>query len=87
MLVVEVASDSSAQTDAREKRAAYLQLPSLRAYWIVQQSSMTVETWLRDEQGKISVERAGHPNATLSVPTLEIAPIALADIYTGTDIA
>lgn len=41
--IIEVLSESTADTDRREKRAAYLALPSLRGYAVVDPDQRTIE--------------------------------------------
>ena len=50
-ILVEVLSPSTASVDLREKRLVYGRLPSLRTYLIVDQDSLFVRYWRRDEQG------------------------------------
>ena len=50
-LVVEVLSPSTASIDLREKRVAYLGLPSLQAYVIADAESRHVEIWQRGGEG------------------------------------
>ena len=51
-LVVEVTSPSTARVDRGEKRDAYLAIPSLRAYLIVDHRYRRVEWHLRDADGE-----------------------------------
>jgi Uma2 family endonuclease len=49
VIVVEVLSPSSALRDRREKAAAYVRLPSLRAYVVVDPDQPRVEVYQREE--------------------------------------
>ena len=51
-LVVEVTSPSTKDIDRREKMLAYRQIPSLKAYLVVDQEMMRVERYWRDESGR-----------------------------------
>ncbi len=92
-LIVEVLSDSTASTDRREKLASYQKLPSLRAYWIVSQSEQRVEVWSRAESSLGLSGRAAWRSmdyvAGQSIPdaALDDAPVPLATLYAGTDLA
>jgi Uma2 family endonuclease len=79
-LVAEVTSPSTRATDRREKLDAYLKLPSLRQYLVVDQRRKhvvwytradEVSEWLRDE-----IEGDGE----ISIPVLDTR-VAMADIY------
>lgn len=50
-LVVEVTSPSSLRIDRYEKMLAYRQIPSLRAYLIIDQDQRSVEHYRRDSEG------------------------------------
>ncbi len=85
-LVVEVLSQSTAETDRREKLVAYRKLPGLRAYWIVSQDEQRVEVHERDATGQ---QRATAYSKGEAIPAdwLGGEPITLARIYAGTDLA
>ncbi len=85
-LIVEVLSESTAQTDRREKRIAYQRLPGLRAYWIVSQDEMRAEVHLRDAQGGWGT-RLCSAGDLLPTQGLTAADLPLAAAYTGTDLA
>lgn len=85
-LVVEVLSESTAAIDRREKLVAYQKLGSLRAYWIVSQSEQRVEVHSRDASGRWQALAYGLGEA-LPVDGLGLAPMALATVYAGTDLA
>ncbi len=75
----EIISESTRQIDEREKRSAYLQLPSLEAYVRIEQGrpeavveSRTLEGWKRER----IIGEAG----VIRLPTLEIE-LPLAELY------
>jgi Uma2 family endonuclease len=79
-LVVEVLSPSTATTDRREKRLAYLALPSVQAYLLVDADSRRVEHVQRHEQGFVDGLLVEHEQLVLpcGVHTLSLS---LDDIY------
>ena len=85
-LIVEVLSESTAQTDRREKRAAYQRLPGLRAYWIISQDEQRAELHLRDADGSWGT-RLCSAGERLPAPGLLSADFPLGAAYTGTDLA
>jgi Uma2 family endonuclease len=52
VLIVEVASPTTAVTDRREKLLAYQKIASLREYIIVSQSEARIEVYRRDRNGR-----------------------------------
>ena len=84
-LVVEVLSDSTMETDRREKLAAYRKLPGLRAYWIVSQVEQRVEVHARDAAGQWRASDCGRGDA-IPAAWLNGDDIALVGLYAGTDI-
>ncbi len=50
-ILVEVLSPTTASVDLREKYLEYTRLPSLRTYLIVDQDTLFVRHWWRDEEG------------------------------------
>ena len=80
-LIVEVTSSSTAATDRREKRMAYLHIPSLRGYLIVDQESRRVEHHIRLDSGAW-VEQVHIGEGELYVPCPS-AHMTLAEIYAG----
>ncbi len=85
-LIVEVLSESTVQTDRREKRAAYQRLPGLRAYWIISQDEQRAELHLRDADGSWGT-RLCSAGERLPAPGLLAADFPLAAAYAGTDLA
>ena len=80
-LLVEVVSPGTASIDRREKLLVYRELPTLRAYFIVDQDTQRVERHFRGDDGVW--QRADHvTDGTVPVPCLD-TELALADIYRG----
>ena len=84
LLVVEVASDSTAGIDRREKLVAYQRLPGLRAYWIVSQTERQVEVHERDATGAWTARGF---TANDALPVVDSESLPLERLYAGTDIA
>ncbi len=81
-LIVEVTSPSTEATDRREKMLAYRNIPSLRAYLIVDQRQMRVERHWHDETGRWWNAEAVGSDGILPVPCPE-TEIPLPRIYEG----
>lgn len=80
-LLVEVIAPDTREIDRREKVAFYLNIPSLKAYLLVEENRPVVERFFRDEEGKWGLaahfETGSHP-----VPCPEMR-LSLAEIYEG----
>lgn len=79
-LLVEVLSPSTTRTDTGEKLAAYRELPSLQAYWIVEATWRCVHRHWRDADGVWQVEDVTG-DAVLPVPCLTAATLTLHNVY------
>lgn len=80
-LIVEVLSPTTAQTDRREKLAAYKKFPSLQAYLIISQDERKVGRHFRDENDDWwQAEIVGEGNVPIPCPKTELS---LAEIYEG----
>ncbi|WP_439816781.1 Uma2 family endonuclease [Zavarzinia sp. CC-PAN008] len=77
-LLVEVASESTERLDRTEKRDAYLKLPSLRYYLLVEQASRSVTLMRRQVIGFDSLLAEGAE--AVSLPDLGIT-LSLDEIY------
>lgn len=89
LLIVEVASESTAGIDRREKLTAYQRLPGLRAYWIVSQDEQRVELHERDATGRWQAN-AYVGGDSLPLPGADSSaaePVLLNQLYAGTDVA
>ena len=81
-LIVEVTSPSTEATDRREKLLAYRNIPSLRAYLIVDQHQMRVERHWPDETGRWWDAVPVGSDGLVPVPCPEVE-IPLPRIYEG----
>ena len=52
-------SESTRRIDEQEKRAAYLSIPTLNAYVLVEQDRPAATVWRRSEQGFVREDYAG----------------------------
>ncbi len=78
-VIVEVISESTRRTDEQEKREAYLNLPSLHAYIILEQNCAAATVWRRISSG-FKRERWEGMDATVPLPEIEAA-LPLAEVY------
>lgn len=80
-VLIEVLSDSTRRTDQTEKKDAYLTIPSLEAYILLEVDSPAAIVYRRSEAG---FGREIHKGLDASIPleTIE-ASLALADIYSS----
>ena len=83
VLVVEVLSASTKRTDEGEKREAYLTIPSLCLYLLVDPDLPQVVVFRRTDQG-FAREVWSHKEAMIPLPELKVE-LPLADIYDGLD--
>lgn len=83
VLVVEVLSASTKRTDEGEKREAYLTIPSLCLYLLVDPDLPQVVVFRRTDQG-FAREVWSHKEAVIPLPELKVE-LPLADIYDGLD--
>ena len=67
VVIVEIVSPSTRRTDEQEKRAAYFHLPSLRAYVLIDQQSVSATVWRRGDTGFVPrrLPRAAAPFSRL----------------------
>ena len=81
-LLVEVLSPSTEATDRREKLMVYRQIPTVKAYLVVDQDRRRVERHFRDEAG--IWHRADLVDEDrFTVPCPPVAELALTEIYEG----
>ncbi len=78
-VVVEVASNSTRRTDSREKLEAYLLVPTLNVYIMIEQDEAAAVVWRRGEMGFAREVYAGL-DAIIELPEIE-ARLALAKVY------
>jgi Uma2 family endonuclease len=80
-VVFEVLSRATRRIDETEKKDAYLQIPTLEAYVMLEQESVAVQIFRRSSNGFIREVYKG-PDAVISFPTLGIK-VPLSEIYEG----
>ncbi len=78
-VIVEVVSESTRRTDEQEKLEAYLTIPTLRTYVLLEQNRAHATIWRRAEQGFIR-ETAQGLNAVISFDEIGVR-LPLADVY------
>lgn len=82
-VVVEVVSRRTRRTDEGEKKDAYVTIPSLAAYLIVEQETASVAVFRRTEQGFV---RELFTGLDVIIPLQEIeTDLPLAEIYDGVE--
>ncbi len=82
-VLVEVLSDSTRRIDEGEKKDAYLTIPSLCAYVLVEQETATVVVFRRTEHGFI---REIHQGLDAVIPLGEIdIELPLAEVFDGVE--
>ncbi len=82
-VIVEVLSRKTRRTDEGEKKDAYLTIPSLSLYLLVEQETAAVIAYRRTEQGFV---REVYADADAVIPMAEIGTeLPLAEIYDGVD--
>jgi Uma2 family endonuclease len=82
--IVEVLSSRTRRTDEGEKRQAYLTIPSLRLYLLVEQDSAEVVVLRRAEQGFLREVHQGL-TAVIAMPELD-CELPLEEIYERVDV-
>lgn len=83
LMLFEVVSPSTRRTDEGEKKDAYLTIPSLNVYMLVQQNTAAVVVHRRTEQGFVREVYAGL-DAIIPLPEIA-AELPLAEIYEGVE--
>jgi Uma2 family endonuclease len=80
VLILEVVSDSTREIDRREKRAAYLQMPSVLEYVIVEQKNMLVEIHRRQPDGRWLTHFYNCPKEKFEFVSVDLK-LTVADVY------
>jgi Uma2 family endonuclease len=80
-LIFEVVSDSTRRIDEQEKRAAYLAIPTLNAYVLIEQDRPVATVWRRTGQGFVREDYAG-ADAVIAFGEIP-ASITLGDLREG----
>jgi Uma2 family endonuclease len=81
--IFEVMSEATRRIDEGEKKDAYLTIPSLGAYVLLEQDRPAVIVYRRTEQGFHREVYTG-PNATIPLHEIEVE-LPMADIYEGVE--
>ncbi len=81
-VIFEVLSESTARTDTGEKRMAYLTIPTLEAYVLVDSERREVTVW-RQRSGQWGPEVLTAPDATLEFASASCS-LSVGEIYEGT---
>ena len=84
-IIVEVLSESTEQTDRREKALAYRQVPSVQIYVLIEQDRIAATVLRRAEDGWSSEELIG-PDAVLRMEPIDFE-IPLQTLYQRTRLA
>lgn len=82
-VVFEVLSQTTRRIDGGEKRDAYLKIPSLWAYVMLEQDSAAAVVYRRSEQGFVREVYSGK-EAVIQLPEVE-CELPLADVYEGVE--
>ena len=80
IVLVEVLSPSTAQTDYNEKLTEYTQIDSLQAYLLISQDTPKVERFLRAESGQWLYDYALGLDSQITVPPVDCT-LALSALY------
>lgn len=81
VIVFEVVSESTRRIDEQEKRAAYLEIPTLGAYVLIEQDRPAATVWRRTAQGFVREDYAG-TDAVVTFGEID-ARITLGDLREG----
>ena len=79
VVIVEVLSESTRRVDEGEKKDAYLSIPSLAVYLLVEQDAQTILAFRRTEQGFV---REVYTEGAVPLPEIE-TELPLAEVYEG----
>ncbi len=85
VVLFEVLSPNSRRVDEGEKKDAYLTIPSLSVYALIESASAAVVVFRRTEQGFVREVYDGL-GATVPLPEIE-AELPLAEVYDSVDLA
>jgi Uma2 family endonuclease len=83
-LVVEVTSRSTRRIDRGEKLDAYLNMPSLRGYIVIEQTRRHMTAYLRDADGEWFREEAISAGS-IQLPCLDVS-LSVAEVYEGVNL-
>jgi Uma2 family endonuclease len=82
-VIVEVLSRATRRIDGGEKKDAYLMIPTLAVYLLVEQESAAVVAFRRTEQGFVREVYAGR-SAVIPLPEVE-AELPLVEVFEGVE--
>lgn len=82
-VIFEVLSESTARTDTGEKRMAYLTIPTLEAYVLVDSDRREVTVWRQRDGGQWGPEVLTASEATLEFTSASCS-LSVGEIYEGT---
>ena len=82
VVIIEVLSPSTYRHDIGEKRDAYLTIPSLKVYLVIDPSKLLVKADRRQEIGGFTKETYHNHKDVIPLPEIE-SELPLADIYDG----
>lgn len=86
VVIVEVLSDSTRRADLREKRDAYLTIPSLKVILFVEPESPSVTLYRRVAEGGFTIER--HTGLDARIDLSEVGSrLSLAELYERVEFA
>jgi Uma2 family endonuclease len=81
VVLIEVLSSDTRRSDETEKKDAYLSIPSLKGYLLVEQQSSKVSVYRRQNEGFVGEVYQG-TEAIVQVPGFDIT-LPLSEVYTG----
>jgi Uma2 family endonuclease len=84
VLLVEVLSPSSVESDLGDKAIEYQELPSLIAYIVLSQDEPKAWVWRRDSATHFTQNKVSGVEATIPVGALQLE-LPMADIYAGVE--
>jgi Uma2 family endonuclease len=85
-LIVEVLSPSTTRMDLGEKRAAYAEIPTLRAYLVVETEWRAVHRHWRDETGAWHSQTITAATGSVSLPFPDAVPLSFDEVYRGVQV-
>jgi Uma2 family endonuclease len=84
VVIVEVMSETTAATDRVRKLRDYAEVPSLRAYLLLEETAIAATLYLREPGGPWIA--TAHTDGVITLPALGVA-VPLADCYEGLEFA
>jgi Uma2 family endonuclease len=85
VIIVEVLSNKTRRIDQGEKKDAYLTIPTLQLYLLIEQECAAVSAYRRTDQGFV---QQMHTNLESIIPLVELGiELPLAEIYEGVEFA